>query len=58
MYVLPTALENPYFPIVGPVGAIYSKHLQKVSSNQYEWIDPADPVLPNGDDKWAVKYNS
>ena len=58
VYVLPTALENPYFPIVGPVGAIYSKHLQKVSSNQYEWIDPADPVLPNGDDKWAVKYNS
>ncbi len=57
VYVLPTAEENPYFPIVGPVGCQVSRHLQKPSSKEYEWIDPSDPTLPNGEDKWAMRYN-
>mgnify|MGYP007009189697 FL=1 len=57
VYVLPTPEENPYFPIVGPVGANVTKHLLKPSAQEYEWIDPADPELPNGEPKWGMKGN-
>lgn len=57
VYVLPTPEENPYFPICGPVGANVTKHLLKPSAQEYEWIDPADPELPNGEPKWGMKGN-
>ncbi|OJV37017.1 MAG: hypothetical protein BGO29_02610 [Bacteroidales bacterium 36-12] len=56
--VIPTAAENPYFPIVGPVAARYSSHGLKLGANQYEFIDPADPVDGDGKPKWTSKYNT
>jgi len=43
--VIPTAVENPYFPIVGPVQAIASAAGNTVQANQYEHI-PAGQTAP------------
>ena len=56
--VIPTNEENPYFPIVGPVMAKYSIHGNNPSAQEYEWIDPADPVNADGSTKWSTKYNN
>ena len=57
--VLPTAEENPYFPIVGPVWAKSSPHKNTLSAKQYEqdrenW--ESDPELDAGGEVvWTVK---
>lgn len=58
---LPTAGENPWFPIVGPVQAKASPHKNTLSAQQYEqdrenW--ESEPQLDNdGNAVWTVKGN-
>lgn len=56
--VIPSHEENPYFPIVGPVGGKYSTHGNNPGANQYEHIDPNDPVKDDGTPKWSVSVNN
>lgn len=56
--VIPSRDENPYFPIVGPVGGKHSVHGNNPGANQYEHIDSNDPVKEDGTPKWSVAGNN
>ena len=51
---LPTAEENPYYPIAGPVGAISLVHGNSLSALQYEQDREEWETEPNLDDNGNV----
>lgn len=54
VYVLPTIVENPYFPIVGPVCAKTSGYTGTLlGANQYDVQE-----VVNGELSWVSRYNT